>query len=136
MRAAGSIGGAAGRILPALPELAWRGTPLLTRRGGRAYADRMLVLGDRAGYAEPFTGEGISWALASAREAAALLAEGWQPGTGRAWARARRRVLGRRLWWCRALTCGLRTPRLARALVALLGRAPFLARPWTRGGTR
>jgi len=43
----------------------WRGTPFLTRRRMQlAYKD-VLVAGDASGYVEPFTGEGMSWALAT-----------------------------------------------------------------------
>lgn len=45
-----------------------RGTPPLTRRQPVASAGgRVLRVGDAAGYVEPFTGEGMGWALASAR---------------------------------------------------------------------
>jgi len=57
----------------ALVAARYRATPPLTRRAppvaGRSR--RILRVGDAAGYVEPFTGEGIGWALASAR----LLAE-------------------------------------------------------------
>src|ERR1700690_1055166 len=41
----------------------WRGTIPLTRQTNRLSTHRVLLLGDAAGYAEPFTGEGIGWAL-------------------------------------------------------------------------
>ena len=58
----------------------FRATPPLTRRsaladGGRS---RVLRIGDAAGYVEPFTGEGIGWALASGR----LVAEAILAGDG------------------------------------------------------
>jgi flavin-dependent dehydrogenase len=46
----------------------FRGTPPLTRRRLVASpSGRILRIGDAAGYVEPFTGEGIGWALAAAR---------------------------------------------------------------------
>ncbi len=45
---------------------AWRGTIPLMRQTNRLSSHRVLLLGDAAGYAEPFTGEGIGWALSSA----------------------------------------------------------------------
>ena len=36
------------------------------RQTNRLSAQRVFLLGDAAGYAEPFTGEGIGWALSSA----------------------------------------------------------------------
>lgn len=45
-----------------------RGAPPLTRsRPVAAPSGRILRIGDAAGYVEPFTGEGMGWALASAR---------------------------------------------------------------------
>ena len=49
-----------------LDDYAWKGTPLLTQAREHAAGERFFVLGDAAGYTEPFTGEGISWALESA----------------------------------------------------------------------
>jgi len=46
----------------------YRGTPPLTRRRPVAsQSGRILRIGDAAGYVEPFTGEGMGWALVSAR---------------------------------------------------------------------
>jgi 2-polyprenyl-6-methoxyphenol hydroxylase-like FAD-dependent oxidoreductase len=44
----------------------WRGAPLLTRRRSRVEAGNVYVLGDAAGYVEPFTGEGMTWAIEGA----------------------------------------------------------------------
>jgi flavin-dependent dehydrogenase len=45
-----------------------RGAPPLTRsRPVASPSGRILRVGDAAGYVEPFTGEGMGWALASAR---------------------------------------------------------------------
>jgi len=52
---------------PALLSTAdWKGTTTLTRRR-RVSAERLFVIGDSAGYTEPFTGQGIAWALQSAQ---------------------------------------------------------------------
>ncbi len=45
---------------------AWLATPLLTRESQQVANDCVFLLGDSAGYVEPFTGEGMSWALAGA----------------------------------------------------------------------
>lgn len=47
-------------------ELVWLATPLLTRSSRQTAGRRVFLLGDAIGYVEPFTGEGMSWALASA----------------------------------------------------------------------
>src|SRR5690606_4591885 len=62
--------------LPAARELAtasWKGTPLLTRNPAALCAERVLRLGDAAGYVEPFTGEGIGWAMKSALAAVPIV---------------------------------------------------------------
>src|SRR5690606_5716068 len=46
--------------------LTWVGTVPLTRRVSTPVARRVFVIGDAASYVEPFTGEGMGWALASA----------------------------------------------------------------------
>ncbi len=57
----------AGLPSPTLSESdVWRGTIPLMRHTNRLSTHRVLLLGDAAGYAEPFTGEGIGWALNSA----------------------------------------------------------------------
>lgn len=90
MRADGGLGRAAARLVreagwPApelFAELSWRGTPALTRRRTRISEERVFVLGDAAGYVEPFTGEGMAWALASGAAVAPLAARAvgeWRP---------------------------------------------------------
>jgi len=119
--------------LPPLPaEAVWRGTPPLTRRPSRVWDDRVLAIGDASGYVEPFTGEGMAWALRSALAAAALAAAGWTRDTGPRWEDMHRRIVGARQRRCRALTLLLRSPVLVRAAVYALGRAPTLALPFVR----
>ncbi|MGH8576378.1 MAG: NAD(P)/FAD-dependent oxidoreductase [Gammaproteobacteria bacterium] len=109
----------------------WRGTPGLTSRPERIGAERLFVLGDAAGYVEPFTGEGIAWALTSARALCPLAlraVERWDPGFPALWADLHRRALGpRRL--CHATSRLLRSPLLTGVLVRLLANAPALAGP-------
>jgi flavin-dependent dehydrogenase len=52
-----------------------KGTPILTRRRKCVAGPGLLVMGDAASYVEPFTGEGMAWALASGQAAAALAAK-------------------------------------------------------------
>lgn len=53
------------RVDPAaLASARWLGTPRLTRRRVQTGLSRVLVAGDAAGYVEPFTGEGMGWAIA------------------------------------------------------------------------
>jgi len=48
--------------IPLSQSLEWRGTKHLTRLGTKALP-RYFAIGDAAGYVEPFTGEGIKWAV-------------------------------------------------------------------------
>lgn len=117
--------------LPRVPRLAerdWRGTPLLTRRLKQPCGDRVLAVGDAAGYVEPFTGEGIAWALESAAAAVKWLT---QPDTLHAcdWPRHYHRTITKRQWVCRIVAASLRRPRLVRAGISILARAPVLAAP-------
>jgi flavin-dependent dehydrogenase len=140
VRRAGGPGHAAGRILaeaglPAvarLADLAWRGTPPLTRRVPRPWGERLLVLGDAAGYVEPFTGEGIAWALSAAVAVAPLAARAalrWDASVGRAWMDLYRRVVADRQTQCRLVARAMRHPALTRAAIGLLGLWPRLANP-------
>jgi flavin-dependent dehydrogenase len=117
----------------ALDRAAWRGTPRLTRIRPRFASERLFVVGDSAGYVEPFTGEGISWAI----QAAGLLEPCVQQALrGRpaeaeaAWQRDYRTFLHRRRRVCRFASKLLRSGHAARVGIWLLGRAPWLAAPW------
>jgi flavin-dependent dehydrogenase len=123
--------------LPPLPPAdakAWRGTPGLTR-SGEAGGDRLLRVGDAAGYVEPFTGEGIGWALSDGLAVAACARAALEGRLADALAewrrhRAARSVTAERL--CRGLARGLRHPRLVDLAVTALGALPELASPLLR----
>lgn len=118
-------------------DTAFRGTGLLTRRR-RVEHGVVLVAGDAASYVEPFTGEGMSWALTSGIAAAELVASGAAPG---AWARQSGAMLARRQRGCRVVSLALRSPRLVglacRTLALWPSIAPMVQRlfagPWGRG---
>lgn len=115
-----------------LREAVWRGTPALTQSASRLAAKRVFVLGDAAGYIEPFTGEGIAWALASAVILAPLAdraSRSWDSSLGDQWTALYQRHLGRRQRLCRVMAGILRWPRLVRILVGMLSRMPMLAGP-------
>ncbi|MCP9927499.1 NAD(P)/FAD-dependent oxidoreductase [Cyanobium sp. CH-040] len=122
----------AGFAVPAgLAGARWQGTPALTRQATPLAGERFLVLGDAAGYVEPFTGEGMGWALTAAAAATPLVLQGvrgWDPALERLWVRTLRRRLGRRQRLCRAVTALLRRPATAAALFALANRLPPLPR--------
>ncbi len=116
----------------ALSKACWRGTPALTRTRSRLAAYRVLVLGDAAGYVEPFTGEGMTWALLSAQAIVPTVLEGslrWDPAVELRWQRCHHRLIRRRQRVCRLVSRLLRSPYAAGAAVQLLARLPGLARP-------
>jgi flavin-dependent dehydrogenase len=142
LRSAHAPAAVAGRVLrevgwpvPAgLADLPWRGTPALTRRVAHPAGERVLAVGDAAGYVEPFTGEGMAWALGSARAVVPLAlraVRGWRPAIAAAWAN-QRRAAARQQRLCRTVAWLTRRPALARAVFGLLGRAPWAAR-WLTG---
>ncbi|MEX2467394.1 MAG: NAD(P)/FAD-dependent oxidoreductase [Gemmatimonadota bacterium] len=130
---------AAGLRLEGAASHGWRGTPPLTRLPSRVCEPHLFRIGDAMGYVEPFTGEGMGWALASARAVAPLALHGierWDTPLERAWEdyQAGQSQGARRL--CRAVSWGLRHPTLVDGVLALLARAPGLAAPWVRRAGR
>lgn len=115
------------------PITGWRGTPALTRSAVRSGAERVLLVGDAAGYVEPFTGEGMTWALEAARavvpHARRIVDSGWQRTDLTAWhrecrrARRARAIVGVVAWISR-------TPGRVDLAMRLLERAPRLAAPF------
>ncbi len=130
--AAALVAGAGLPLAPLLRSLRWRGTPPLTFRRRGLAREHLFVLGDAGGYVEPFTGEGMAWALAGALALAPLVdaaVKGWDPHLGRRWERTYRRVVGRRQHLCRLVAATLRRPALTAAVITLLRAAPPLAGP-------
>jgi 2-polyprenyl-6-methoxyphenol hydroxylase-like FAD-dependent oxidoreductase len=143
VKSQGGLGCAALAILQAagfpvpmdLADAPWRGTPLLTRRLLHPYAERVFVLGDAAGYVEPFTGEGMAWALASGVAVVPLAiqaVQGWREILGRRWELTHRRLVRERQRVIRIAAQVLRQPRLTAAVVSLLQYLPALATPVVR----
>lgn len=139
VKAAGGLGPAAEGVLrstgwPVPSELAgtaWKGTPALTRRPVRVAGERFFVVGDAAGYVEPFTGEGMAWAVMSAAALAPIAARDWHPGLAREWEAAHARVVARRQRVCRVVSRVLRSPQLTGLAVRALALVPGLAVPFT-----
>jgi len=126
-----------------LAHAKWRGTPLLTRRRG-VEGPGIFVVGDAAGYVEPFTGEGMSWGLAAglavARHAKASLCRSYSAGD---WSRDWTDLAERRRLACRATAIALRSPALIAASIAIANAIPAAANtlasivsgPWRVGGS-
>jgi len=140
LRSAHNPGAAAAELLrevgwPAVPNLAdlpWRGTPPLTRRAVKPASERVLAIGDAAGYVEPFTGEGMGWAMASGAAVVPLAAQDWQAARADQWTALYRRNAGRRERLCRAVAWVSRHPAIARAVVGIMSYLPWLAMPLVR----
>lgn len=111
----------------ALHSARWHGTPLLTRRREHVSAQRILVIGDAAGYVEPFTGEGMAWAMRSGMLAAELICE-QRDGVEDAWERLHEENIQSQQKSCKLVARLLRTPRLSAAALGLLENFPALTR--------
>ncbi len=128
--------------LPPLPGLLgadWKGTPPLTRGPVRVAGPRWFAIGDAAGYIEPFTGEGMAWAMASAVAVAPLVERCIQDGPADLayeWTALHRTCVGKRQWACRAMAWTLKRPRLCRVAVRGLRLLPALAHPVVRSLNR
>lgn len=125
--------------VPVLDGARWMGTPALTRTR-RVESERLLVVGDAAGYVEPFTGEGMGWAIAGAA-AVAGVAERILSGSAAEgeWMALHRRMLSGRQARCAGLSWVLRSGLMTGIAVRSVGRLPMIGRrlagavgrPWT-----
>jgi flavin-dependent dehydrogenase len=143
LRELGSPGAVVGSLLsecgwPGLPETpseGWKGTPELTRRPRQPGAERLFAVGDAGGYVEPFTGEGVFWALTGARLSAPFIgrvAESWDPGLLAGWSKAHASLVGRAQRLCRLISWTLARPSVSRGLIRMLRDHPALAGPVVR----
>ena len=139
----GGLGPMASEVLrlAGFPEISslsaanWAGTPALTRATRPLASQRVFLIGDAAGYVEPFTGEGIAWALMSAAAVIPLVQRGcddWNADLVPAWERDWQRDIGRHLTWCRRLARVLRNPSAVSLLTRVVGTFPWMARPVLR----
>jgi 2-polyprenyl-6-methoxyphenol hydroxylase-like FAD-dependent oxidoreductase len=140
VKASGGLGPAARSILhgvgwpvpPGLTDEQWKGTAALTRRPRRVAGDGEFVVGDAAGYVEPFTGEGIAWAVTSAAALAPIAARavhGWDDLLAREWEETHRRIVRKRQRVCRVVSSVLRSRTLTGIAVRTLSMMPGLSRP-------
>jgi menaquinone-9 beta-reductase len=112
------------RYFPALPPQDWMRMNPISRSSARTGTGRVWLVGDAARVVEPFTGEGIYFALKTALLAAEAAEEGWRRNNFAEafvqYAKAHRRLYRRRLWvntltrW--ALVTPGRTVKLLRRL--------------------
>ncbi len=113
-------------------SVSWRGTPPLTARSARFAYQRVFLVGDAAGYVEPFTGEGIRWALATGREVPRFIDQLVRHSSTAAafeWDRWYRRNIARDQWMCRSITWAIRSHGLRWMAHHLLNWRPEFAQP-------
>ena len=114
-----------------LQQADWHGTIGLTRTTKPLAAHRLFLLGDAAGYVEPFTGEGMGWALTSAVAIQPLVEQAiiqWHPSVIPQWARMHHRLVGRRQRFCGGLAFLLKHPAATRLAFQVVTRLPLLSR--------
>ena len=118
----------AGFALPrTLESTRWQLTPALTRRADAFAGHRFLLLGDATGYVEPFTGEGMAWALAAGASVAPFVEEAqgeWTVDLERRWRRRLVDLTISRQRVCSVLSTVLRQPRTTNALFSLGAQWP------------
>jgi flavin-dependent dehydrogenase len=108
----------------------WRGTPPLTSRPKHVAAERVFLIGDAGGYIEPFTGEGMAFALEAATAITPLAAEAvqsWKPSIAEKWEILHRQMVRDRQHTCQQLAWILRRPWAAFLTVGLCRVMPGIA---------
>lgn len=111
-------------------ESGWYGTPPLTTVPRWNAAERLFVIGDAAGYVEPFTGEGMAAALEQSLAVLPFLTKAvhdWQPELATAWQEQHRSRFRRRQRVCRMASAFLRRPWLSSTALILFRIFPRVA---------
>ena len=119
-------------VAESMHRIPLHGTPLLTRHTPNLAEERLFLLGDAAGYVEPFTGEGITMAWSGALRLVPLVVKAvacWNPGLVTQWQQKYHHAIAKRLRICRALTLLIRHPWAVRATLAVFSACPGLCIP-------
>ncbi|MBU3727630.1 MAG: hypothetical protein FGM37_00045 [Phycisphaerales bacterium] len=117
-----------GRLLADAAAHRWKGTPALTRRRAWVARDRVICVGDAAGYVEPFTGEGMSWAIEGAVVAARIAPAVMASGDATPWSLALADAIGAHQRRCRRVAAMLRYPRATMCALRAASRVPGMRR--------
>ncbi len=131
---------------PALPwpdePDTYHGIGALTRRRQQWWAPQTFIVGDAASYIEPFTGEGMAWAMAGGLSVVPFLQtairDGWHDALGQQWQSHWQRQLAPRQRLCRLIAWALRRALLTQLATRSLHHWPggsrwvtaILNRPW------
>ena len=119
-----------------------RATPALTHRAPLVAGSqgRLCRIGDAAGYVEPFTGEGMGWALVSGRLLAEAIVGGGSPAAiAAAFSRGHDQFFASHHARCQRVALAVRHPWLVNAAIRLARFAPRIAAgvmPLIVGSTR
>ena len=108
----------------------WRGTPALTGQIAKVFDERLFVIGDAAGYIEPFTGEGMAWALSGAKLLVPLVlraVHSWEKKLGTQWQNLHRKCIKKRQGFCKFMSMLLKWPRLVQTSIVCLKWFPSLS---------
>jgi geranylgeranyl reductase family protein len=131
-----SLRGWAEKRFGILPQHSWRTITPLTREPLSPAQPFLFFVGDAARVVEPFTGEGIYYALASgelAAKAIALQREGGNADdVARAYCAAHAQLYHGRLWVNRLARAAVLSPRVASAFLRVARFQPALLRLLTR----
>jgi flavin-dependent dehydrogenase len=125
------------QLASAVRTATFRGTPPLTRcHPVASTTGRILRVGDAAAYVEPFTGEGMGWAMASARILDTALEPVWPAATpaphllqacAAAYATAHHQTFSRPHARCRRVAIAVRQPWLVASAVRFARMMPATA---------
>lgn len=108
----------------------WKGTVPLTRSTNKVASQGVFVVGDAAGYIEPFTGEGIAWALAggvAVGDCAVSAVNLNRLAAEKMWIQQWGNLIMRRQILCRCLSSLLRYPSAVSIAVRAASTVPQLA---------
>lgn len=118
--------------IDSLDDVHWRGTPRLTCKRQALGANRVLILGDASGYVEPFTGEGMAWAITNAQAVVPLVRAAvahWDDAIVSNWSARHASILQSRQRVCRGVSKLLRHPRLLAMALPCMSTFPALTTP-------
>lgn len=115
--------------IPGMISAEWSGTLPLTRSTRPVAASRVFLVGDSAGYVEPFTGQGMAIALQGAASLAPHVRRAvadWSPDIASAWSREYARAVGSRHWPATLVASIAKRPSLTNLAFVLAGLAPMV----------
>ena len=111
----------------------WHGTAPFTRERHCLAAKRLFVVGDAASYGEPFTGEGIAWAIYGALQMVPYINAGiknWDDSLASGWQMDHKKNIAAKQQMSRRLGALLRHQEISNFLIGgILKNMPALARP-------